>query len=280
MRKSDLRAKVIRRIKKLEITEEVIDDLIHIGEYRFDPDCDEGEPYATLVCMIESLPAKERYELMSLMVLGRNLAYYGLNEEVVDDFCAYTDREPQEVDPRYIAGKVPLARWLRLVKREIRPDFWSIGTRYDGNVKLREICTDDTDFMIRLVSNPKVTRFIPGMIQDPEMLVSWIQNLRPLDHEYIVTIEETGEEIGECSLTEREGSGELGFMLLPQFWKRGYGTEVVHCLVGTARGLGVKELTAITDAKNKAAMRLYNELCIKRKDKEDTVSWNRPSKKG
>lgn len=214
--------------------------------------------------MIESLPAKERYELISLMVLGRNLAFYGLNEEVADDFCAYTDGQPQEVDPRYIAGKVPLARWLRLVKKEIRPDFWSIGTRYDGNVRLREIGTYDADFMIRLVSDPKVTRFIPGMIQDREMLVSWIKGLSPLDHEYIATIEETGEEIGECSVTEQECSGEIGFMLLPQFWQRGYGTEVVHCLVEAARGLGVKELTAMTDAHNKAAVRLLEKTGFKK----------------
>ena len=30
---------------------------------------------------------------------------------------------------------------------------------------------------------------------------------------------------------------------------------------------------------SKGLSRLYNELCIKRKDKEDTVLWNRPSKK-
>ena len=85
MRKYELRAKMIRRIKRFAITETIIDDMIHIGEYRYDPECDEGEPYATLVCMIGSLPAKERYELMSLMVLGRNLAFYGLNEEAAED---------------------------------------------------------------------------------------------------------------------------------------------------------------------------------------------------
>lgn len=264
MRKYELRAKMIRRIKRFAITETIIDDMIHIGEYRYDPECDEGEPYATLVCMIGSLPAKERYELMSLMVLGRNLAFYGLNEEAAEDFCAYVDGELQEVDPRYIAGKVPLARWLRLVKKEIRPDFWSVGTRYDGTVGLREIGTEDTDFMVRLVSDQKVRKFIPGMIQDREMLVSWIQSLKPSDHEYIVMIEETGEEIGECSLTEQGSSGEIGFMLLPQFWQRGYGTEAVHCLEEKARGLGMKELTAMTDAKNKAAVRLLETTGFKK----------------
>ena len=172
MRRSELQQKVIRRIGKFELTEEELDDLIHAGD----------------------------------------LVYYGLNEDVVDDFCAYSDEKPMRSgssEPRYLSGKVPFSRWLRLVKKEIRPDSWNIWTRYDGNVSLREINTEDADFMMRLVSDRKVTRFLPGLIQDREMLISWIQSLRPTDHEYIITIEETGEEIGECSLMKQEDSAEI-----------------------------------------------------------------------
>jgi len=192
MRRSELQQKVIQRIRKFELTEEELDDLIHAGDLYYDPECEDGEPYATLLSMIELLPDQKRHNLMCLMYLGRNLVYYGLNEEVVDDFCAYADEKPIKsgsTDPRYLAGKVLLSRWLRQVKKEIRPDFWSIWTRYDGNVKLREINTEDADFMLRLVGDPNVTRFIPGLIQDREMLISWIQSLRPSDHEYIITIE-------------------------------------------------------------------------------------------
>lgn len=124
---------------------------------------------------------------MCLMYVGRNLDYYGLNEEVVDDFCAYADekigsKEYRTAPAEYMAGKVKIARWLRLVKKEIRPDFWHIGMRYDGDAKLRAITVDDADFMMQLVSNPKVTRFIPGTIQDREMLVSWVQSLGPEDY--------------------------------------------------------------------------------------------------
>ena len=118
--------------------------------------------------------------------------------------------------------------------------------------------------MLRLVGDPKVTRFIPGLIQNREMLLSWIQSLRPTDHEYIIAIEETGVEIGECRLTEQRGNGEIGFMLLPQFWRRGYGTETVHSLVEKARGMGIKELTATTDSRNKAAIRLLEKCGFKK----------------
>ena len=245
MRRSELQQKVIRRIRKFELTEEELDDLIHAGD----------------------------------------LVYYGLNEDVVDDFCAYSDEKPMRsgsAEPRYLAGKVPFSRWLRLVKKEIRPDSWNIWTRYDGNVSLREINTEDADFMMRLVSDRKVTRFLPGLIQDREILISWIQSLRPTDHEYIITIEETGEEIGECSLMKQEDSAEIGFMLLPKYWLQGYGTEVVTSLIEIARDMRLKELTATTDARNKAAIRLL-EKCASKKQKRGwmvTIPEDEESKSG
>ena len=267
MRRSELQQKVIRRIRKFELTEEELDDLIHTGDLYNDSECEDGEPYSTLLSMIELLPGRKRHDLMCLMYLGRNLVYYGLNEEVIDDFCVYADEKSIKsgsADPRYLAGKVPLSRWLRRVKKEIRPDFWSVWTRYDGNVKLREINTEDADFMLRLVSDSKVTRFLPGLIQDREMLISWIQSLRPSDHEYIITIEETGEEIGECSLTQQSDSAEIGFMLLPKYWLQGYGTETVTSLIEIAQDMRLKELTATTDAGNKAAIRSLEKCGFKK----------------
>lgn len=269
MRKSDLRDKAIRRIKRFAIKEEELDDLIHAGDYYYEAEREEGEPYATIKCMIEQLSEQKRHDLMCLMFLGRNLDYYGLCEEAVDDFCAYADEKANSngygrVEPDYLAGKKPIAKWLRLVKKEIRPDFWYMGTRFDGNITLREIAPEDVDFMMRLVTDPRVTRFIPGMIHEREMLGSWIQSLGAEDHEYIVRIEETDEMIGECSLTEQGEYGEIGFMLLPQYWRRGYGTEVVNCLVKNARGRRIKELTATTDAKNIAAIRLLEKTGFKK----------------
>ena len=42
MRTSDLRQKVIRRIRKFELTEEELDDLIHAGDLYYDPECEDG----------------------------------------------------------------------------------------------------------------------------------------------------------------------------------------------------------------------------------------------
>ena len=133
MRTHDLRQKSIRRIQKFAITEEEIDDLIHVGEYAYAPDRNPGEPYATLECMIRLLPEQKRHDLMCLMYLGRNLECYGLCQETVNDFCVYADekvgnKRSGSTAPEYLAGKMQIARWLRLVKKRIQPDFWYIGT--------------------------------------------------------------------------------------------------------------------------------------------------------
>ena len=120
--------------------------------------------------------------------------------------------------------------------------------------------------MMQLVSDPRVSRFIPGMIQGRDMLVSWVQSLGPADHEYIVQIDETDESIGECSLTEQGASAEIGFMLLPKYWRQGYGTEVVNSLIDKAQAMKIKELTATTDERNRAAIRLL-EKCGFQKQK-------------
>ena len=137
MGKYQLRQKAIRRINRFEITPEEIDDLIYLGDSRFDPELelDHGEPYATIKMIINEFSEHKRYDLMCLMYLGRNIAYTGFDEVAVDDFCYYFDewrkheRTGQSIncgctDPEYLAGKKHIAKWLRLVKEEVRPDCW------------------------------------------------------------------------------------------------------------------------------------------------------------
>ena len=129
----------------------------------------------------------------------------------------------------------------------------------DFSITLRPITAEDTDFMVRLVSDPSVTKYLPGMITNHSMMESWIRSLRDSDYEYIV--QHDGIEIGECSLTlTADHTAEIGFMLLPQFWRRGFGTEVVQQLLEKADQLQVAEVTATTDVKNTAAVQLLTKM--------------------
>ena len=81
------------------------------------------------------------------------------------------------------------------------------------DLRFRRITRDDVQFMIRLTTDPAVIRFLPSMITDEEMMISWIESLRPDEKEYIVCL--NGEPVGECSLSGNGNDTEVGFMLLP-----------------------------------------------------------------
>ena len=122
------------------------------------------------------------------------------------------------------------------------------------DIMLRPITTADIDFMVRLSTDRAVTEYLPAMITNAAMMESWISDLGPSDHEYIVMLGD--KEIGECSLTVAGDTAEIGFMLMPRYWRQGYGTGIVHRLLKIAEPMQIHELTATTDVRNDAAIAL------------------------
>lgn len=122
-----------------------------------------------------------------------------------------------------------------------------------SNIILRPLKMSDSDFLLELVNNPEVTKYLPGLIHNKQMLLSWIKSLDDSSHEYIIQLEKSGTDIGECSINRLGKVLEIGLMLLPQYWNHGYGTETVKWLVDIAESLEKRKITATTD-KNNAAM--------------------------
>ena len=135
----------------------------------------------------------------------------------------------------------------------------------------RMLCADDLDFMLMLTGNPDVVRYLPGMITDEEMMRSWLSSVQPEDDEYLIRLKGTGEPIGECSLTPQEdgASCEIGYMLLPQYWNQGYGTEVAEWLMNMAKACAVRRVTAMTHAHNTASVRILEKLGFKK----NNIGW-------
>ena len=129
-------------------------------------------------------------------------------------------------------------------------------------VKLRPIETRDVDFMLRLVNDFDTTRYIQGLITDRDMLLEWIESLNKSDHEYIVELPD-GTPIGECSIAESDNVGDIGYMLLPEYWRQGYGTTVVYCLLAIAVHMGLTVVSATTDTNNIASAKLLEKTGFK-----------------
>ena len=65
--------------------------------------------------------------------------------------------------------------------------------------------------------------------------------------------------IGLAHLTideEHPSKAELGYMLLPQYWNQGYGTETMGLLMNRAAECHLTELTAMIDPDNVASRKL------------------------
>ena len=135
-----------------------------------------------------------------------------------------------------------------------------------SRITLRKLTASDVDVLLAINLNPDVTKYIPFMIQDRNVLLSWINGLGTTDHEFMILTSSdpssngpVAEEqiIGECSL---DGNGEIGLMILPEYWRQGYGTDTVKQLMQIAHDLGMKAVTAQTDPENKACVGLLRSL--------------------
>lgn len=127
-----------------------------------------------------------------------------------------------------------------------------------ARITLRIITDRDIDTLMELTGNPEVIKYLPEMIQDREFAKKWIAGLTPDDHEYMILLGDAV--IGECSLTVRGNSGEIGLMLFPEHWRQGYGTETAVLLMNMAKELGLQEVTAVTSPKNEAGVGLFRKL--------------------
>lgn len=130
-----------------------------------------------------------------------------------------------------------------------------------SKVILRKLAISDVDDLLTINLNPDVTKYIPFMIRDRNVLLSWINSLSPADHEFMILLphpDDTDSEIiGECSLDE---NGEIGLMILPKYWRQGYGTDTVKQLMKIAHDLGMEAVTAQTDRENKACVGLLRSM--------------------
>jgi len=124
---------------------------------------------------------------------------------------------------------------------------------------------DDIDFMLALIRNDDVVRYIPGITTEREHIRGWLLELGNINNgnnEFLIVRRDTGEPIGECRMTpqDRGESWEIGYMLMPEYWKQGYGTETVQWMICRARAAGITKLTAMVHAQNKVSDHLLQKM--------------------
>ena len=121
---------------------------------------------------------------------------------------------------------------------------------------LRRACWDDLEPMHRVLSNPVATRFwstLPheSLDRSREWMASMIEAPPQESDDFIVTVD--GALIGKLGCWRLP---EIGYILDPEFWGRGYASEALAAYIGHRRERGGREMTADVDPANAASLRL------------------------
>ena len=135
---------------------------------------------------------------------------------------------------------------------------------------LREVSTDDADFILRLLNEPSFLRFIGDKgvrnLQDARQYIlngpiaSYNQNGFGL---YLVVLKSMNTSIGMCGLIKREtlADVDIGFAFLPEFWNKGYALESATVVFSYGKDvLKLPRIVAITNKDNVTSGKLLERL--------------------
>lgn len=124
---------------------------------------------------------------------------------------------------------------------------------------------DDFHYYSCLVFNASVMEMNMGRAFTNEEAIEYFNFMIDNDRKYDsagnfkVFIERTNLYIGTATLRLNDDllGAEIEYMLLPDYWGQGYGTEIVECLLKLATNYeSVKEITAITIPSNIASKKV------------------------
>ena len=138
---------------------------------------------------------------------------------------------------------------------------------------LREITTDDAEFLLKLLNEPSFIENIGDRnvrtINDACQyalngpIASYKQHGFGL---YLVELKENCVPIGICGLVKQESlpEADIGYALLPQYWRQGYALEATAAVKQYSFGeLGHKRILAIVNRDNASSIRVLNKLGLK-----------------
>ena len=137
---------------------------------------------------------------------------------------------------------------------------------------LRRYCATDYDDLLKLQSNPDVTRFLLYDPKTPEQVKESLAGRLadvPMDTDgqaltVAVILRETGQHVGEVTLfvqnAEQRG-GEIGFVFHPEFHGRGFAAEAsIELLRIGFEDYGMHRIIGRLDASNTSSANLLKRL--------------------
>jgi RimJ/RimL family protein N-acetyltransferase len=135
---------------------------------------------------------------------------------------------------------------------------------------LKEFRIDDAEFILTLLNTPGWLEYIGDKnVRTLEDAANYLENVPIKSYKengfglWLTLLKNNNTPIGMCGLVNRESLDDIdiGFALLPEYSKLGYGYEIAHATINYAtRVLGINKLVAITDSNNIPSIKLLNKL--------------------
>ena len=125
----------------------------------------------------------------------------------------------------------------------------------------------DFDLYFRLVSDENVMIMITGMSLSRSEALTKFEKILKINEEssqfgyYTIRTKPDGHFIGLAKLVStKEDEAEAGYMLLPEYWGKGFGTLISQSLIRHSEGIeSLKNLIAIIDPENQASKRILEK---------------------
>lgn len=133
--------------------------------------------------------------------------------------------------------------------------------------ELTTLKSNDWELMTSLYTNVKVRRYLGGVVNLPDIRLKFSEILEPDPNKkyWAIRVKENSvvNKIGIVSLSRHHNNidTEISYQLLPEWWNRGYGSEVVKAVIDRAlTTYGLSRVIAETQINNIASCRLLEGI--------------------
>jgi ribosomal-protein-alanine N-acetyltransferase len=139
-------------------------------------------------------------------------------------------------------------------------------------LQIRDFIFENWFEVYTYASNPEVVKYLAwgpnSQAETKELMHQKIlmqqQNPR-LNFDLAITLKETGQLAGGCSLDHDGQQGEIGYCLNPEYWGGAYASEAAAAMIDFGfRGLGLHRITATCRPDNIGSVKVMEKVGMKR----------------
>jgi [ribosomal protein S5]-alanine N-acetyltransferase len=136
-----------------------------------------------------------------------------------------------------------------------------------SQLTFNKLSKNDFPLYAKLTMNEDVMKYVTGHALPREKAKLRFQkvvnsNLASEDTGFfIVRKKDKNDFIGIVKLVQiTDNQFEVGYMLLPEYWGKGYASEMVECMISLARKKQINEVIGIVDPENPASIRVLSKF--------------------